>query len=69
MNVDIRDADAIRALRPLEVASVCRKKTVFAGWGRPSGLAARRNTRSIASKRHWISLEMPQSAVIRDLGA
>ena len=55
-----------RACRQLD--SVCRKKTVFAGWGRPSGLAVRRNTRSIASKRHWISLEMPQSAVIRDLG-
>jgi hypothetical protein len=51
------------------LVSVCRKKDVFAGWGRPPGLAADWNTRLIASNRRLISLGMPQSALVRGLGA
>ena len=37
--------------------------------GRPPGLAADWNTRLIASNRRLISLGMPQSALVRGLGA
>jgi hypothetical protein len=48
-----------RLLSGNRVASVCRKKDVFAGEGRPAGLVTGWNTRSIASRRRLISLGMP----------
>ena len=60
IRAQINGKEAIAGSRRLQhVASVCRKKDVFAGEGRPAGLVTGWNTRSIASRRRLISLGMP----------
>ena len=55
----VNGVGTINSSNGYSLASVCRKKDVFAGEGRPAGLVTGWNTRSIASRRRLISLGMP----------